>query len=186
MNIPNLLTLLRIFLIPFFVLVFYLPYQWSHFASAAIFALAAGTDWLDGYLARLLGQTTSFGSFLDPVADKLIVVVALVLIVSEASNFAYISVPAAIIVGREIVVSALREWMAELGKRASVRVSYVGKLKTAFQMIALIMLLMFTANANNIVTILGITLLNLSALLTIWSMLLYLRAAWPDFDLQKS
>src|SRR3990167_3751708 len=116
MKIPNLVTLSRIFLIPIFILVFYLPFSWSHLASAIIFALAALTDWLDGYLARRLSQTSAFGAFLDPVADKLLVAFALVLIVGHR-HIPALALPAAIIVGREIMISALREWMAEVGKR---------------------------------------------------------------------
>lgn len=115
MNIPNLLTLLRVLLIPIFILLFYLPTSWSYLTASAVFALAAATDWLDGYLARRLGQSTPFGAFLDPVADKLMVAVALVLLVEEHANL-WLTLPAVIIIGREIVVSALREWMAELGR----------------------------------------------------------------------
>ena len=136
MNIPNLLTLLRVLLIPIFILLFYLPTSWSYLTASAVFALAAATDWLDGYLARRLGQSTPFGAFLDPVADKLMVAVALVLLVEEHANL-WLTLPAVIIIGREIVVSALREWMAELGARAQVAVSNLGKWKTAAQMLAL-------------------------------------------------
>ena len=140
MNIPNLITVLRVLLIPIFILLFYLPYQWSYLASASVFAFAAATDWLDGYLARRLEQSTPFGAFLDPVADKLMVAVALVLLVQEHGNL-WLTLPAAVIIGREIVVSALREWMAELGARAHVAVSNLGKWKTAAQMLALVILL---------------------------------------------
>ncbi|MFZ1294075.1 MAG: CDP-diacylglycerol--glycerol-3-phosphate 3-phosphatidyltransferase, partial [Pseudomonadales bacterium] len=119
MNIPNMLTLFRIALIPVFVLVFFLPFHWSYMASAVIFVLASLTDWLDGYLARRLDQSTSFGAFLDPVADKLMVVIALVLLVTQQDTV-WFTVPALVVVGREILVSALREWMAEIGKRTSV------------------------------------------------------------------
>ena len=135
MNIPNILTVLRVLLIPIIILLFYLPFQWSYLAASAVFAIAAITDWLDGYLARKLQQSTPFGAFLDPVADKLMVAVALVLLVEEHSNL-WLTLPAAIIIGREIVVSALREWMAELGARAQVAVSNLGKWKTAAQMVA--------------------------------------------------
>ncbi len=137
MNIPNMLTLFRIALIPVFVLVFFLPFHWSYMASAVIFVLASLTDWLDGYLARRLDQSTSFGAFLDPVADKLMVVIALVLLVTQQDTV-WFTVPALVVVGREILVSALREWMAEIGKRTSVAVSYLGKVKTFLQMIAII------------------------------------------------
>ena len=115
MNIPNLLTVLRVLLIPIFILLFYVPYHWSYMAASTVFAIAAATDWLDGYLARRLQQSTPFGAFLDPVADKLMVAVALVLLVQVHANF-WLTLPAAVIIGREIVVSALREWMAELGR----------------------------------------------------------------------
>lgn len=179
MNIPNFLTLLRILLIPIFVLVFYLPFRGNHVATAALFALAALTDWLDGYLARTLKQTSKLGAFLDPVADKLIVAVALVLLVGE-KNLPYLAIPAAVIVGREIVVSALREWMAEMGKRASVAVSLIGKIKTFVQMLAVILLLLYVPNYHAWLGITGYILLYLSAILTLWSMVLYLKTAWSD------
>jgi CDP-diacylglycerol---glycerol-3-phosphate 3-phosphatidyltransferase len=179
MNIPNLLTLLRIVLIPIFVLVFYLPFQGSHIATAVIFALAGFTDWLDGYLARTLGQISRLGAFLDPVADKLIVAVALVLVVGE-KGLPYLAVPAAVIVGREIVVSALREWMAEIGKRASVAVSWIGKIKTCMQMLALVFLLLYQPGTVLWLGQIGYVLLYAAAALTLWSMLLYLKAAWSD------
>ncbi|WP_263143550.1 CDP-diacylglycerol--glycerol-3-phosphate 3-phosphatidyltransferase [Pseudomonas sp. RIT-PI-AD] len=184
MNIPNLLTVLRVLLIPVFILLFYMPFPWSYWAASAVFALACATDWLDGYLARRLGQSTAFGAFLDPVADKLIVAVALVLLVEEHANL-WLTLPAVIIIGREIVVSALREWMAELGARAQVAVSNLGKWKTAAQMLALVILL---ANPPliSIWVILGYLLLIVSAALTLWSMLQYLLAAWPHLTRESS
>ena len=180
MNIPNILTVLRVLLIPIIILLFYLPFQWSYLAASAVFAIAAITDWLDGYLARKLQQSTPFGAFLDPVAGKLMVAVALVLLVEEHSNL-WLTLPAAIIIGREIVVSALREWMAELGARAQVAVSNLGKWKTAAQMVALIILL-----ANPPLTTvwvgLGYALLIVAAGLTLWSMANYLMAAWPHLS----
>ncbi len=176
-NLPNILTLVRIGLIPILVVVFYLPVRWASEASACVFTLAALTDWLDGYLARKLGQTSPFGAFLDPVADKLMVAVALVLLV-QGSPTPWLAVPAAVIVGREITISALREWMAEVGKRAHVAVSIMGKLKTVAQMVAVILLLyhdpiwLFPTNR------VGMGLLYLAAALTLWSMGVYLRAAW--------
>jgi CDP-diacylglycerol--glycerol-3-phosphate 3-phosphatidyltransferase len=140
MNIPNILTLMRVGLIPIFILLYYLPFYWSYLAAAVIFTVASLTDWLDGYLARKWEQSTAFGAFLDPVADKLMVAVALVLLVQSHANF-WITAPAMVIIGREIVISALREWMAELGARAHVAVSNLGKYKTAAQMVALIVLL---------------------------------------------
>ncbi len=165
MNIPNLLTVLRVLLIPVFILLFYLPFSWSYWAASAVFAIAAFTDWLDGYLARRWEQGTPFGAFLDPVADKLMVAVALVLLTAEHSNL-WLTLAAAIIIGREIVVSALREWMAELGARAHVAVSNLGKWKTAAQMVALVILLgnppVFT-----FWVILGYVLLVIAAILTL-------------------
>lgn len=178
MTIATQLTLLRVALIPLLVAVFYIPYQWHYLASAAVFSIAAITDWLDGYIARKYNQTTAFGAFLDPVADKLMVVVALVLLV-ESHASVWFALPAAVIVGREIVVSALREWMAELGKRASVAVSNLGKIKTTFQMTAIIVLLMFPPVRGSFFTTVGYLFLYGAAILTLWSMLLYLKAAWP-------
>jgi CDP-diacylglycerol---glycerol-3-phosphate 3-phosphatidyltransferase len=180
MNIPNLLTVLRVLLIPCFILLFYMPFSWSYWAASGVFACAAATDWLDGYLARRLEQSTPFGAFLDPVADKLMVAVALVLLVAEHTNL-WLTLPAVIIIGREIVVSALREWMAELGARAHVAVSNLAKWKTAAQMVALIVLL---ANPPTFTAwvILGYVLLVISAVLTLWSMVQYLMAAWPHLS----
>lgn len=177
MNIPNLLTVLRVLLIPVFILLFYLPFGWSYWAASAVFAIAAATDWLDGYLARRWEQSTPFGAFLDPVADKLMVAVALVLLVDEHSNL-WLTLPAAIIIGREIVVSALREWMAELGARAQVAVSNLAKWKTAAQMVALVILL-GNPPTFTVWVVLGYALLIIAAVLTLWSMAQYLLAAWP-------
>ncbi|MCB1874708.1 MAG: CDP-diacylglycerol--glycerol-3-phosphate 3-phosphatidyltransferase [Chromatiales bacterium] len=178
MNLPNILTLLRIALIPVFVLVFYADMHWSNLASTVIFALAAFTDWADGYLARKLGQVSALGAFLDPVADKLMVAVALVLLV-QADPSPWLAVPAAVIIGREITISALREWMAELGARARVAVSVFGKVKTTAQMAALLLLLYRDPIGSIPVRDLGYGLLYLAVALTIWSMVDYLRAAWP-------
>ena len=177
MKIPNILTLLRIVLIPVFVIVYYLPYAWAPMAAAGVFTLAAITDWFDGYLARKLDQASPFGAFLDPVADKLMVATALVLLVDTYSTF-WITVPAGVIIGREIVISALREWMAELGKRANIAVSYVGKVKTALQMLAI--LVMLAAVPYSVASWVGIAGLYLASVLTLWSMYVYLKAAWPD------
>lgn len=177
-NLPNLLTLTRILLIPVFVVVFYLPFNYSSIIAACIFALASFTDWLDGYLARKLKMMSPFGAFLDPVADKLLVSTTLLLLVG-AKEIDYITIPAIVIVGREIVISALREWMAEIGKRASVTVGYIGKVKTALQMLALVLLLASTPFVSWWGT-LGFFLLYVSAILTIWSMVIYLSIAWPD------
>ena len=176
MKIPNILTLLRILLIPVFVLIYYLPYSWAPIATGCIFAVAAVTDWLDGYLARKLNQSSTFGAFLDPVADKLIVAISLALLVESYASF-WITIPAVVIIGREIVISALREWMAELGKRANIAVSYIGKLKTALQMLSI--LIMIVAEPYSDLSLVGIGALYIAAILTLWSMYQYLRAAWP-------
>jgi CDP-diacylglycerol--glycerol-3-phosphate 3-phosphatidyltransferase len=175
MTFANQLTLLRIILIPLFVIVFYLPVTWAYMACAVIFTVAAVTDWLDGYVARKYNQSTSFGAFLDPVADKLMVAIALLLLVSIHHDSAWFVAAAAIIVGREIIISALREWMAELGQRASVAVSFIGKIKTTLQMGSIIILL---TNIPALYT-LGYIALAGAAILTLWSMVLYLRAASP-------
>ena len=177
-SLPNLLTLMRIVLIPIFVVVFYFPFDWAHGAAAVIFALASFTDWLDGYLARRLKQMSPFGAFLDPVADKLLVATSLLLLVG-AQEINYITLPAIVIVGREIVISALREWMAEVGSRASVTVSYISKVKTTVQMLALFLLLAFYP-ATSYWGVLGFILLYLAAILTIWSMVIYITIAWPQ------
>lgn len=180
-SIPNMLTGLRILLIPVLVGVFYLaPSEWRYLASAGVFTLASITDWLDGYLARKWGQLTPFGAFLDPVADKLIVAVALMLLV-ELHASAILAIPALVIVGREIVVSALREWMAHYSERRSVAVSVLGKIKTIAQMVAIIVLLGLGTEKNNVM-IFGYTLLYIAAGLTLWSMYQYLRLAWPDLS----
>lgn len=181
MNVPNFLTLLRIILVPFLVLVFYLPFEWSYLVSAGIFAVAAVTDWFDGYLARRWNQTTPFGAFFDPVADKIMVATALCLLVDEFRAF-WMTVPAMIIIGREIVISALREWMAELGKRTSVAVNMIGKLKTTAQMMAISLLLLSPIPLSGVIGFVGLGLLYASAVLTLWSMYVYLRAAWPDLS----
>lgn len=177
-SLPNILTLLRIILIPFFIIVFYLPFENAHLIAAIMFALASFTDWLDGYLARKLGQISPFGSFLDPVADKLLVASSLLLLVG-AKEIDYITIPAIVIVGREIVISALREWMAEVGSRASVAVSYIGKFKTTLQMLALVLLIAY-APQESWWGVLGFILLYVAAILTIWSMVIYLSIAWPE------
>ena len=177
-TIPNILTFLRIILIPVLVVVFYMPGPWSYQISALIFGLAAITDWLDGYLARRLQQTSLFGAFLDPVADKLMVAVALVLLVQDNPSELF-AVPAAVIIGREIVISALREWMAEIGARTRVAVSIVGKVKTTLQMIAILLLLYKIPVGAFPTHMVGVVLLYIAAILTLWSMFVYLRAAWP-------
>ena len=186
LTVPTWLTLARIVMIPVLVLVFYLPYGWTNFVSAGVFILAAVTDWLDGWVARRYGMHSAFGAFLDPVADKLMVAVALFLIV-QGHPTPWMAFWAAVIVGREIAVSALREWMAELGQRAMVKVAMIGKIKTTAQMIALSCLL-YSVSPNlapsgiwmgELVFHIGDWLLAIAALLTLWSGFQYLHAAWP-------
>ena len=185
LNIPNLLTLLRILLIPVLFVVYVFDAGWSNQVATVIFVVAAITDWLDGYLARKLNQYTPFGAFLDPVADKLIVATALVLLATDDKVLHMVfSAPifaaaVAIIIGREIVISALREWMAELGKRASVAVSYIGKVKTALQMIAISLLIYKESLFGLPIFKIGEVLLFVAAALTLYSMIVYLKAAWP-------
>ncbi len=178
MNIPNTLTLLRIALIPIFVLVFYLPFSWNHLVGCIIFSIAALTDLLDGYLARKLGQISKLGEFLDPVADKLMIAVALVLLV-EADPRPLLALPAAVIIGREITVSALREWMAQLGASSKVAVSVYGKIKTISQMVALILLIYKDDISIFPIYNIGLILLYIAVGLTLWSMVQYIASAWP-------
>lgn len=188
LTVPTWLTLLRIVMIPVLVVVFYLPYKWTNFASAAIFGLAAITDWLDGWVARRYHQYSAFGAFLDPVADKLMVAVALFLIV-QGHPTPWMAFWAAVIVGREIAVSALREWMAEIGQRAKVRVAMIGKIKTTAQMVALLCLLYSVMPGRaagqgiwmgEFAFHIGDWMLAIAALLTLWSGFQYLHAAWPS------
>jgi len=180
-NLPNQLTMMRVLLIPLLVIVFYLPWEWHYLASGALFGIAALTDLLDGYLARRMSLETPFGAFLDPVADKLIVAVALVLLLEQNAS-ALFAIPAMVIIGREIVVSALREWMAELGKRTSVAVSQIGKVKTVMQMVSIVVLLTFNPDVFPWFHWLGLLMLYIAAILTMWSMFIYLKAAWPEFN----
>jgi len=184
MNIPNLLTFLRIILVPALVLVFYLPFKWSYLAASVIFSLAAITDWLDGYLARTLKQTTRFGAFLDPVADKLMVIVALILLIEEYAVW-WFTLPSLIIIGRELIVSALREWLAEVGQREQVAVSNLGKWKTTCQMTAIIILLAFPPQLS-FFTVVGFIALILATVLTYWTMQQYFWAAKDHFKLNES
>ena len=179
-NLPNTLTWLRILMIPAILALFYLlPYPWADPAACAAFALAGITDTLDGYYARKLGQTSRLGAFLDPVADKLIVAAALVLIVSKDPRW-FVVIVAVVIIGREIAVSALREWMAEIGARGRIKVSVMAKYKTIMQIVGL-SLLLFRQNLLGIPTYkLGLLLTAVAAVLTLWSMIQYLRLAWPE------
>ena len=200
-NLPNNLTIARILMIPLFVAIAYWPPAlgigmpmisdnaianlgmnieafsdslFRHLLLTLLFILAAITDWLDGYLARKMNITSAFGRFLDPVADKLMVAAALIILVQWHPNI-IMSIAAIVIISREIAVSALREWMAELGNRTSVAVSYVGKLKTAFQMIAITVLLLNWESLE----IIGYILMIAAVILTLWSMMIYMKAAWP-------
>ena len=176
MNIPIAFTLFRIALIPVFAIVFYLPIPWANEICAAAFALAAATDWIDGFLARRLKQTTIFGAFLDPVADKLMVAVALVLLV-QGNPEIWVAVPAAIIIGREIAISALREWMARIGEPERVSVVMLGKFKTFCQLVAIILMLYGSAETLADYFRLGLGLLYIATVLTLWSMVRYLVSA---------
>ncbi len=178
LTIPTLLTLGRILLIPVLVLVFYLPYGWSNLAAVSVFILAGLTDWLDGWVARRYEMTSSFGAFLDPVADKLMVAVALIIIVQRNPEIG-LTLSAAVIIGREITISALREWMAALGEGGRVKVAWTGKIKTILQMVAIGFLLYGIDLWTLPVLEIGRWLLIVAAILTIVSMLSYLRAAWP-------
>lgn len=175
-NLPNLMTLSRIVLIPVMVIFFYLPFHWCRPMAAIIFSIAAITDWLDGYLARYMEVDSPLGAFLDPVADKLLVAFALVLLVAD-NHLPYLTIPAAIIIGREITISALREWMAEIGNRTSVAVGYLGKVKTLIQMVAIVMLLSVHHSYHPWVLYTGYLMLYIAALLTLWSMVIYLKAS---------
>ena len=187
MNLPNLLTWLRILLIPLFIGVFYVPDSWltmteRNITATGLFAIAAITDWLDGYLARALNQTSAFGAFLDPVADKLMVAAALILLVNLQRVDALIAV---VIIGREITISALREWMAKIGQSRNVAVHFLGKLKTGCQMAAILMLLFYMPLFGIPIQPLGTVLMYLAALLTLWSMGYYLRRSLPSMGLNE-
>jgi cardiolipin synthase len=185
-SVPNILTVLRIALIPVFVGIFYLPHNLYalgmypthtlNMASAAVFAVASFTDWLDGYWARRFNQTSNFGAFLDPVADKLMVAAALIVLVEFNRVGAIVSL---IIIGREIVISALREWMAQIGKSSSVAVAMIGKIKTAAQMLAILLLLYYDNIGSFQTKVVGHFLIVIAAVLTLVSMAYYLKAAWP-------
>ncbi len=179
-NLPIALTWLRILMIPAIILLFYLlPTPWADFTSCAAFALAGITDTLDGYYARKLGLTSRLGAFLDPVADKLIVAAALVLIVSRDPRW-FMAIVAIVIIGREIAVSALREWMAEIGARSKIKVSVLGKYKTVMQIVGLSFLLFRVTVLHIPVYKIGLVLIAVAVVLTLWSMVQYLRLAWPE------
>jgi cardiolipin synthase (CMP-forming) len=181
-NVPNFLTWLRILMIPLLVGVYYAPHDWiaphnRNLAATTIFAIAALTDWLDGFLARSLNQTSSFGAFLDPVADKLMVATALIMLVQFNDLEGFIAV---IIIGREIAISALREWMARVGNSKSVAVSLLGKVKTVSQMVAIVLLLYHDPFLSLSMQAIGTLLIYVAAVLTLWSMFYYLKMALPQ------
>ena len=185
LNLPNLLTLFRIGLVPILVIVYFIEIPYREAVLAGIFLLAAVTDWLDGFLARRLGAVSGLGSFLDPVADKLIVACVLVLLVSDPGILervihpAVFSVAVCVIIGREIAISALREWMSDLGSRGVVSVSLPGKLKTVFQMVSIVLLLYAEPVYGVPVFRIGEVVFYTAALLTLWSMWVYLKSALP-------
>jgi CDP-diacylglycerol--glycerol-3-phosphate 3-phosphatidyltransferase len=184
LTLPTLLTLFRIVLIPVMVLVFYAPFRGANIAASGVFIAAAITDWLDGWVARRYGLHSAFGEFLDPVADKLMVAITLFLIVQDNPTIS-LAMMSAIIVGREISISALREWMAEIGERARVRVAGVGKTKTIAQLIAIVVLL-YQKDLDGVGLFhVGEVLLGIAAVLTIWSGYIYVRAAWPVLRMER-
>ncbi len=184
MNLPNGLTLFRILLVPLMVGAYYLPYKGMNVVAASMFIAGAITDWLDGWIARRYGMVSAFGAFLDPVADKLAVTVALFLIV-QTDKTPLMAIVAAVIVGREITISALREWMAMIGERTRVNVATLGKVKTGVQMTAIAVLLMQHRFVGRPLYNFGKLLLVAAAVLTIWSAVIYLRAAWPVMRSQR-
>ena len=178
-NVPTYLTLGRIVMIPVLMLFFFMPWDYSNIVCSLIFLLAAITDWLDGYLARRWNEATPFGAFLDPVADKLMVAMVLVLLV-QADPTPWLALPVSVIIGREITIASLREWMAEVGERSKVEVSWIGKVKTTAQMAAMVALL-YRADLGFIpMRAVGYVLLYIAAILTLWSMVNYIRAALPS------
>lgn len=185
MNIPNTLTILRIILIPVFVIAYLLPMEWGKTLAGVLFVLGALTDIFDGMIARRLNQTSAFGAFLDPVADKLAVVTALIMIVQYDPRLVVLF-PVLIITGRELTISALREWMAELGKRANVAVSSIGKIKTVTQMTAISLMIFGVGSFESLAFLpvyeTGLVLLYIASVLTLWSMIVYLKAAFETFD----
>lgn len=183
MNLPIWLTLFRLILIPFVVGLMFIRLPGVNVVAAVLFGIALATDWLDGHLARRWNQTSAFGAFLDPVADKLIVCAVLVMLVYRDPHY-FVALPATIIVGRELTVSALREWMAELGQRGIVSVGALGKYKTAIQMAAIFMMLFDLYDGGSIYLI-GVLLLAVAAALTMWSMIIYLRQAWPQLSIER-
>jgi len=186
LTIPNIITLLRIVLIPIFVFAFFLPeFSWKHVLLTVLFFIAGISDWIDGYLARKLEQQSAFGAFLDPVADKLMVAIAMILLVSAHPGI-WMAIPAIVIIGRELAISALREWMANLGDNNTVRVSWAGKIKTFAQLWAIGFILYEKDIGSFSPLFFGYILLYIATILTLWSMLVYLHAAWPVLTGQDS
>lgn len=186
-TLPNLITMFRVVLIPVFVIVYFLDWRWAHEAAAFIFWLAAITDWFDGYLARKLKQSSAFGAFLDPVADKLIVATALIMITHTYQTL-WITMPAIILLSREVYVSSLREWMGQMGLSSNVKVSFIGKCKTTAQMLALIGLLSgmeYFLDFRIFWVSLGYILLYAATILSLWSMWVYTAAAVPALKRAK-
>lgn len=177
-HLPNILTIMRVALIPVMIMFFYLPFEWSRYMACWVFVAASITDFLDGYFARKHKSYSKFGAFLDPVADKLTVTTALVILLQDHPTI-LMMIATAVIIGREITISALREWMAELGERSAVNVAMIGKVKTVFQMMA-IGFLLYEADLWFLpVYKIGLVLLYIAASLTLYSMYIYLKAAWP-------
>ncbi len=192
MNIANLLTSFRIICIPLLVFFFYLPVSWGQMTAAIIFAVVGWTDWLDGWVARTFDMQSPLGEFLDPVADKLMVAAALVLLVEQHATI-WIAAPALVIISREITVSALREWMAEYGKRSAIKVVFVAKVKTAMQLSAIFFLLLagkeaevVSIMAHSWLYIVGYIFLYIAVALTLWSMFIYLKVTWPLLVTEES
>ena len=183
LTVPTMLTLLRIAMIPVLAAVFYLPYGWTDFAAAAVFALASATDWLDGWIARRYHQYSAFGAFLDPVADKLMVAAALIVLTEFGRVYALVAL---IIIGREITISALREWMAQIGQSKSVAVNMAGKVKTVAQLVAIPFLLFDDVLFGLFHTRpVGHVMIWVAAGITLWSMVVYLKAAWKSGAISK-
>lgn len=178
MNLANFFTVLRVLMIPVFMGIYYVEFPWHRLLAAFVFILACLTDWLDGHIARRFNQTSRFGAFLDPVADKMLVTITLVILAASYPSPWYV-IPAAVIVAREVMVSALREWMAEHGQRDAVAVGKAGKVKTTFQMIAITVLLTTDPQGPLLLWAGGYALINIAAALTLSSLFNYLRSAWP-------
>ncbi len=185
MNVPNTITISRILLIPVFIAVFYLPYSWAPALATFVFWFAAITDWFDGYLARKLNQQSALGAFIDPLADKLMVISALLLILTQHPDNNWLLFSSLVIISREIFISSLREWMASLGRGDDVAVSFAGKAKTVAQMLALLFLIYGQDLFGLPIYIIGVGMLVWAAFLTIVSMIVYIKAAWSSLATSK-